>query len=158
MTESHKNDEVTCFLIVFTRTFLSLQTKLYILPWNYNASSYYSAMVSWKGAIKHLNIFALKCFPQNTKIHRDFSFCFFFSFFLKERKTVKNFNFIGRKIKNESFSSCKKSLNFLQQAAIYLWIRLLRGNIWKREKYGFFNYYEAMKLDLKIWRVSHKMH
>ena len=27
--------------------------------------------------------------------------------------------------------------------------RLLRGNIWKREKSGFFNYYEAMKLDLK---------
>ena len=46
---------------------------------------------------------------------------FFFFFFLKE---VKDFNFIGRRIKNknESFSSCKKSLNFLQQVAIYLWI------------------------------------
>ena len=52
--------------------------------------------------------------------HRDSSRFFFLFFFLKERKTVKDFNFIGRKNKNESFSCCKKSLNFLQQVAIYL--------------------------------------
>ena len=47
MTELRKNDKVTCFLIVFTETFLSLQTKLFmsyhgtimrvhiIVPWSH---------------------------------------------------------------------------------------------------------------------------
>ena len=41
------------------------------------------------------------------------------------------------------------STSYSKWQSIYKY-RLLRGNIWKREKYGFFNYYEAMKLDLKI--------